>query len=232
MCGPAWEKMNGAGWIKFGTEIPTSTGDKWTADGVFHRAGIVVEKGDGNVSFSISFLFSLCCCLLTLMSFSLFCFVVCFVDLIDKKFWFSGEPTKPEKYGYRKGSKEEARSGKLKQTMNRVVSNVAEGSLTGTVSKGWKNEFKHATEAAKGSAGKAEFLEKQLHLEKAAREKQQQDMEEMKRVVEELKKGNAAAPPSPSQSQSQVCFALLFFNFSTLFTQLTSFSSFFFLSCL
>ena len=53
--GPAWEKMNGAGWIKFGTEIPTSTGDKWTADGVFHRAGIVVEKGDGNVSFSISF---------------------------------------------------------------------------------------------------------------------------------------------------------------------------------
>ena len=33
--GPAWEKMNGgAGWIKFGTEIPTSTGDKWTADGV------------------------------------------------------------------------------------------------------------------------------------------------------------------------------------------------------
>ena len=88
--------------------------------------------------------------------------------MTDKKFWFSGEPTKPEKYGYRKGSKEEARSGKLKQTMNRVVSNVAEGSLTGTVSKGWKNEFKHATEAAKGSAGKAEFLEKQLHLEKAA----------------------------------------------------------------
>ena len=154
------------------------------------------------------------------MSFSLFLF--CFVCLTDKKFWFSGEPTKPEKYGYRKGSKEEARSGKLKQTMNRVVSNVAEGSLTGTVSKGWKNEFKHATEAAKGSAGKAEFLEKQLHLEKAAREKQQQDMEEMKRVVEELKKGNAAAPPSPSQSQSQVCFALLFFNISTLFTQVTS----------
>ena len=56
--GPAWEKMNGgAGWIKFGTEIPISTGDKWTADGVFHRAGIVVEKGDGNVSFSISFFF-------------------------------------------------------------------------------------------------------------------------------------------------------------------------------
>ena len=51
MCGPAWEKMNGAGWIKFGTEIPISTGDKWTADGVFHRAGIVVEKGGGNVSF-------------------------------------------------------------------------------------------------------------------------------------------------------------------------------------
>ena len=50
--GPAWEKMNGgAGWIKFGTEIPTSTGDKWTADGVFHRAGSVVEKGDGNGSF-------------------------------------------------------------------------------------------------------------------------------------------------------------------------------------
>ena len=112
--GPAWEKLNGgAGWIKFSTEIPTSTGDKWTADGVFHRAGIVVEKGDGNVSFSISFLFSLCCCLLTLMSFSLFCFVVCFVDLIDKKFWFSGEPTKPEKYGCRKGSEEEARDGKL-----------------------------------------------------------------------------------------------------------------------
>ena len=112
-------------------------------------------------------------------------------------------------YGYRKGSEEEARNGKLKQTMNRVVSVVAEGTLSGTVSKGLKNEFKLATEAAKGNAGKAEFFEKQLHLEKAAREKQQQDMEEMKRVVEELKKGNAAAPPSPSQSQSQVCFALL-----------------------
>ena len=97
---------------------------------------------------------------------------VCY--LTDKKFWFSGEPTKPEKYGYRKGSEEEARDGKLKQTMNRVVSVVAEGSLTATVSKGLKNEFKLATDAAKGSAGKAEFLEKQLHLEKAAREKQQQ----------------------------------------------------------
>ena len=145
---------------------------------------------------------------------------------------------KPEKYGYRKGSEGGARDGKLKQTMNRVVSNVTEGTSSGTVSKGLKNEFKLATDAAKGSAGKAEFLEKQLHLEKAAREKQQQDMEEMKRVVEELKKGNAAAPPSPSQSQSQVFFALLFFNFSTLFTQLTSlFSSpllffLFFLSCL
>ena len=55
--GPAWEKMNGPGRNKFGTEIPTSTGDKWPADGVFHRAGIVVEKGDGKVHFSISFLF-------------------------------------------------------------------------------------------------------------------------------------------------------------------------------
>ena len=74
--GPAWEKLNGgAGWIKFGTEIPTSTGDKWTADGVFHRAGIVVEKGDGNVSLSISFLFSLLFANLECLS-PCFCFVL------------------------------------------------------------------------------------------------------------------------------------------------------------
>ena len=170
------------------------------------------------------------------------CLSLCFVALLcltDKKFWFSGDPTKPEKYGYRKGSEEEAKDGKLKQTMNRVVSNVTEGTSSGTVSKGLKNEFKLATEAAKGNAGKAEFFEKQLHLEKAAREKQQQDihkqqqeLEEMKQAMDELKKGNAAAFPS------QVCFTLFFFFFSTLFTQLTSlFSSpllffLFFLSCL
>ena len=45
---------------------------------------------------------------------------------LDKKFWFSGEPTKPEKYGYRTGSDEEAKGAKLKQTMNRLVSVVAE----------------------------------------------------------------------------------------------------------
>jgi len=105
--------------------------------------------------------------------------------LLDKKLWFSGEPTKPETCGYRKGSDEEARTAKLKQTMNRVVSAVAEGP---TVSKGLKNEFKQATEAAKGSAGKTEFLEKhvqkqQQDLEKMRQEKdkQQHDMEEMKR---------------------------------------------------
>jgi len=76
-----------------------------------------------------------------------------------------------EKYGYRKGSEEEARDGKLKQTMNRVVSAVAEGPLSATVSKGWKKQVTQAAEAAKGNAGKSEFLEKQLHLEKAAREK-------------------------------------------------------------
>ena len=141
-------------------------------------------------------------------------FLFLFFYLTDKKFWFSGDPTKPEKYGYRKGSEEEARDGKLNQTMNRVVSVVAEGSLTATVSKGWKKQVKLAAEAAKGNAGKSEFLEKRLHLKKAAREKQQQDihkqqqeMEEMKRAMEELKKGNAA---SPAQSQGQVC--LLFFS--------------------
>ena len=161
------------------------------------------------------------------MSFSLFLF--CFVCLTDKKFWFSGETTKPEKYGYRKGSKEEARSGKLKQTMNRVVSNVAEGSLTGTVSKGWKKQVTQATQAAKGNAEKAEFLEKQLHLEKAAREKQQQDMEEMKRVVEELKKGNAAAPFTFSES-SQSLFRFAFLHLFHSFHTPTSFS--FSFSCL
>ena len=59
----------------FGTEIPTSTGDRWTADGVFHRAGIVVEKGDGKVSFSISFLFSLLFANLECLS-PCFCFVL------------------------------------------------------------------------------------------------------------------------------------------------------------
>ena len=121
------------------------------------------------VMFHFLFLFCFLCCLLTLNVF--FVVFVLFVCLTDKKFWFSGDPTKPEKYGYRKGSEEEARDGKRKQTMNRVVSVVAEGTLSGTVSKGLKNEFKLATDAAKGSAGKAEFLEKQLHLEKAAREK-------------------------------------------------------------
>ena len=86
--------------------------------------------------------------------------------------------------------------------MNRVVSVVAEGTLSATVSKGWKKQVTQATEAAKGNAGKAEFLEKQLHLEKAAREKQQQEIEDLKKLV----MGNAAAPPSPSQSQAQVCF--------------------------
>ena len=96
--------------------------------------------------------------------------------------------------------------------MNRVVSVVAEGSLTATVSKGWKKEVKLAAEAAKGNAGKSEFREKQLHLEKAAREKQQQEIEDLKKLV----MGNAAAaPPSPSQSQAQVFFASVFFFFST-----------------
>ena len=44
----------------FGTEIPTSTGDRWTADGVFHRAGIVVEKGDGNEFISFLYCFVVC----------------------------------------------------------------------------------------------------------------------------------------------------------------------------
>ena len=126
---------------------------------------------------------------------------VLFVCLTDKIFWFSGEPTKPEKYGYRKGSEEEARNGKLTQTMNRV-SAVAEGISSGTVSKGWKKQVTQAAEVAKGSAGKAEFLEKHIH-------KQQQEIEDLKKLVTGL--SNAAAPPSPSQSQSQVCFALLFF---------------------
>jgi len=86
---------------------------------------------------------------------------------------------------------------------------VAEGTLTSNVSKRWKKQVTQATEAAKGNAEKAEFLEKQLHLEKAAREKQQQEIEEMKRAMEELKKGNAA---SPAQSQGQVC--LLYFLLS------------------
>jgi len=80
---------------------------------------------------------------------------VCY--LTDQKFWFSGEPTKPEKYGYRKGSEEEARDGKLTQTMNQVVSAVAEGTLTATVSKGWKKEVKQAAEAAKGNAAAPPF---------------------------------------------------------------------------
>ena len=57
--GSAWEKMNGAGWIKFNTEIPTSTGDKWTADGVFHRSGVVVEKEGPEKSFVVLFFFLL-----------------------------------------------------------------------------------------------------------------------------------------------------------------------------
>jgi len=134
--------------------------------------------------------------------------------LLDKKFWFSGEPTKPEKYGYRTGSDEEVKTAKLKQTKNRVVSVVAEG-ISSTVSKGWKTEVKHAAEVAKGNAGRTEFLEKQLHFAKGAMEKQQQDMEEMKRVVEDLKKGNAA-PPSPSQNQGQVCFPFNCFLFFLL----------------
>ena len=95
-----------------------------------------------------------------------------FVCLTDKIFWFSGETTKPEKYGYRQGSEEEARNGKLKQTMNRVVSVVAEGTLTGTLSKGWKKEAKPPAEKeTKSDPEKTELLEKHLY-------KQQQEIED------------------------------------------------------
>jgi len=130
-----------------------------------------------------------------------------FFIVVDKRSWFSGEPTKPERYGYCKGSEAEARAAKLKQTLNRVVSVVAEGpSSFGAVSKGLKNEFKLATEAAKGNAGKTEFLEKHVH-------KQQHEIEELTKLV---KGGNVGA-----SSSSQVCLlfqpSVLFFSTPYIF---------------
>ena len=69
--GSAWETMNGAGWIKFNTEISTSTGDKWTADGVFHRSGVVVKK-EGKKSFLVSFFFFFSLYLIPFLFFSFF----------------------------------------------------------------------------------------------------------------------------------------------------------------
>jgi len=150
----AWEKINQP--FNFNTDIPTSTGDKWTSDGIFHRSGIFVNK-DGKEM--ILFCFG---CLFEWSLFSLF-------PKLDKKFWYSGEPTRPEKYGYRKGSEEEVTKFGLKQTRDRVMTKVVE--IAGSVgSKAMNKLIQYATDAAKGNKDEVELLRKQMQMQQAKME--------------------------------------------------------------
>jgi hypothetical protein len=49
-----WDKVNRP--FTFNTGIPTTTNEKWTADGIFHRSGMVVREGGKSLTFYI-FLF-------------------------------------------------------------------------------------------------------------------------------------------------------------------------------
>lgn len=112
--------------------------------------------------------------------------------------WFSGGPTNPEKYGYRRGSEEEVKANlNLKQTRERVSTQVKESQLISGTSKAMKTHVDNAVATAQGNKDDVELLRKQMQMNQSQMERQAHELEKLTAM---MASGKANAPPPTSSS--------------------------------